>query len=122
AFVHTLNLDVGQAVCVGLPGALWGGDPVSEAMAASSVDSRLYVIDSARGVVAVMSSDTLRVIQRATVDFGATTTGAQTQAAVSPDGRSLYVSTGSSIVALDAMSLVATAKWNVDEPVSGLGF
>src|SRR5438128_3991769 len=57
AFVHALNLNIGQAVCVGLPRALWGGNPANEALAASPADSRLYVVDTARGVIAVMSSD-----------------------------------------------------------------
>ena len=122
AFVHTLNLDIGQAVCVGLPRALWGGNPANEALAASPVDSRLYVVDTARGVVAVMSSDRLRVIQTARVDFGSATTGTQTEASVSPDGTSLYVSTGAAVVSIDAISLVPTAKWNLPEPVSGMGF
>jgi hypothetical protein len=122
AFVHTLNLDFGQAVCVGLPRSLWGGNPANEALAASPVDSRLYVVDTARGVIAVMSSDRLRVTQTARVDFGSPMAGAQTEAAVSPDGNSLYVSTGSAVVSLDTASLVATAKWNMPEPVSGMGF
>ena len=122
AFVHTLNLDIGQAVCVGLPRALWGGNPANEALAASPADSRLYVVDSARGVIAVMSSDRLRVIQTARVDFGSPMKGAQTEAAVSHDGTSLYVSTGAALMRLDATSLVPTARWNLPEPVSGMGF
>jgi outer membrane protein assembly factor BamB len=121
AFVHTLNLDLGQAVCVGLPRALWGGNPRYEAIASSGADSRVYVVDTSRGLVAVMSSDTLGVIQTARVGFGLPAVGSQTEAALSPDGRSLYVSTGTAIVALDAMTLGPQAKWNLPAPTSGLG-
>jgi hypothetical protein len=121
AFVHTLNLDVGQAVCVGLPKVLWGGNPRYEAIASSGADSRVYVVDTSRGLVAVMSSDTLGVIQTAKVGFGLPTVRSQTEAALSPNGRSLFVSTGHAIVALDAMTLVPFAKWNLPQTVSGLG-
>jgi hypothetical protein len=121
AFVHTLNLDAGQAVCVGLPRSFWGGNPAYEAMAASPTDARVFVVDTSRGVVAVMRSDELRVVQRAQVDFGLPTIGTQTQATVSPDGDRLFVSMGSSVVVLDAYSLVPIAKWNVSRPVSGVG-
>jgi hypothetical protein len=120
AFVHTLNLDFGQAVCVGLPKTLWGGNPRYEAIVSSSVDSRAYVADTYRGVVAVMSSDTLHVIQTANVSFGLPSLGAQTEAALSPNGRVLYVSNGRSIVSLDAMTLVPVAKWNLREAATGL--
>jgi outer membrane protein assembly factor BamB len=121
AFVHTLNLDFGQAVCVGLPKTLWGGNPRFEAIGSSGADSRVYVVDTSRGLVAVMSSDTLNVIQTAKVGFGLPAVGSQTEAALSPDGRSLFVSTGRAIVALDAMTLVPVAKWNLPGTVSGLG-
>jgi hypothetical protein len=121
AFVHTLNLDAGQAVCVGLPRSFWGGNPAFEAMAASPTDSSVFVVDTSRGVVAVMRSDELQVAQRAQVDFGLPAIGTQTQATVSPDGDRLYVSTGSAVVVLDAHSLVAIAKWNASRPVSGVG-
>lgn len=121
AFVHTLNVDFGQAVCVGLPRALWGGNSRYEAIVASAVDPRVYVVDTSRGVVAVLSSDTLHVIQKGKVDFGLPAVGSQTEAALSPDGRSLYVSTGHAIVMLDSMSLVPQAKWNLPAPASGLG-
>jgi len=121
AFVHTLNLDFGQAVCVGLPKPLWGGNPRYEAIASSGADSRVYVIDTSRGLVAVMSSDTLHVIQTAKVGFGLPAIGAQTEAALSPDGRRLYVSSGPSITALDAMTLVPLAKWNLAGTATGVG-
>jgi hypothetical protein len=121
AFVHTLNLEAGQAVCVDLPQSLWGGNPEYEAITVSPTDTRVFVVDTSRGVVAVMRSDALRVVQRATVDFGLPAVGAQTRATVSPDGSRLYVSTGTSVVVLDSYSLVPLAKWNVPQPVSGLG-
>jgi hypothetical protein len=121
AFVHTLNLDAGQAVCIGLPRSLWGGNPAYEAIASSPTDSRVFVVDTSRGIVAVMRSDLLQVVQRAQVDFGLPAVGTQAEATVSPEGDELFVSTGSAVVVLDADTLVPTAKWNAARPVSGLG-
>ena len=68
AFVHTLNLDAGQAVCVGLPRIVLGRQPGVRGDGRFPTDSRVFVVDTSRGVVAVMRSDELRVVQRAQVD------------------------------------------------------
>jgi DNA-binding beta-propeller fold protein YncE len=119
AFVHTLNLDEGWAHCVVLPKRLWGADPAHEAMAASPDLDLLYVVDTARDLIAVMNTERLEVVLAEPFDIGPTTAG-DTSAVVAPDG-TLFVSAGSKVVAVDTGSLRPVRSWTMDAPVSGLG-
>jgi hypothetical protein len=121
AFVHTLSLDEGWAHCVGLPRELWGGNPQDEALAISPGGGLLYVVDVARGVVAVMDTQRLRTDRMTEVDFGPVGDGT-THAAVSPDGRTLIVANGTRVVALDTETLVPERSWTTASSVTGLGF
>src|SRR5919106_5570805 len=111
AFVHTLNLDEGWAHCIGLPKELWGGDPADEAMAVSPDGRFLYVVDSARDVVAVVSMDldTWGEMRTETVDFGPAGPG-ETQAAVAADG-TLFVATGSNVAKVDTATFERVGQW-----------
>jgi hypothetical protein len=122
AFVHTLNLDEGWAHCIGLPKELWGGDPADEAMAVSPDGRFLYVVDSARNAVAVVSVDldAWGEVRTETVDFGQAVTG-ETQAAVAPDG-TLFVTTGSHVVKFDTTTFERVGQWTTRDSVLALGF
>jgi WD40 repeat protein len=120
AFVHTLSLKNSWAVCVPLPGAFGTGDPRDEALAASP-DGSLFVIDTRKRLIAVMDPRKLKVVRTARVDFGSLGVE-QTHAAVSPDGRTLLVSTGESVVTIDTQSLRRHRTWNLSGIVDGLGF
>jgi DNA-binding beta-propeller fold protein YncE len=120
AFIHTLSLDEGWAVCVGLPKALWGGDPSSEAIAVSPDGTTLYVVDTARGVVATLDTYDLRARKTDGLEFGSLA-GDKTRAAVSSDGSVLYVAKGSSIMAMDARSFAVRGTWTMSGPVDGMG-
>src|SRR5205814_6449446 len=104
AFVHTLSLDDGWAECVGLPKALWDGDPLHEALALSPDGRFLYVEDTRRGVVAVMDTRKLKVVRTATVDLSWVSHG-QARAAVGADGRTLVVAAGTHVAALGTGSM-----------------
>jgi hypothetical protein len=119
AFVHTLALDEGWAHCIPLPKEFWGGDPADEAMALSPDGDRLYVVDTARDLVAVMDVGALRFGPAATVDF-ASAAEAEAQAVAAADG-TVFASAGSQVTALDPDTLEAIRTWSVDEPVSALG-
>jgi hypothetical protein len=121
AFVHSLNLEDGFAVCVGLPKSLWGGDPDAEAIAVSPDGARVYVVDTVRGVIAEMDTGRLRVIRSVKADLGALGRS-HAEAAVSPDGASLFVSRGSSIAAFDTASLERDAVRTTGGEVTALGF
>jgi len=123
AFVHTLSLDQGWAICVGLPKELWGGSPSDEALAVSPDGRQLYVVDTARGVVTAMDTDQLTVVRTARVDFGSLgTAGAPTHATVRPDGTALLVARGSGILTIDTATLRPEQAWAAAAPLSGLGF
>jgi hypothetical protein len=119
SFVHMLSLDAGWAHCLALPKPMWGGDAASQAMALSGDGSRLYVVDTARGVVAEVDTGAPELLRTAHVDFGPTG-DAPTQATLSPDGN-LFVSTGSRIVTIDTATLQRTGGWTAEQPILGLG-
>ncbi|MGH2764445.1 MAG: hypothetical protein ACRDKA_00805 [Actinomycetota bacterium] len=118
-FVHTLNPDEGWAHCVALPEELWGGDPADQAMAISADGDLLYVVDTARGVVAVMDTASLEMTGSDGVGLG-TDQGGETRAVIGPDG-ALVVASGSHVVSLDANTLRLNDGWTFEAPVTALG-
>jgi hypothetical protein len=119
SFVHMLSLDGNWAHCLALPKPMWGGDAADQAMALSTDGSRLYVVDTAQGLVAEVDTTAPELIRTGQIDFGPAG-GAPTQATVSPDG-TLFVSTGTSIVGIDTSTLKRTDQWTSEAPVLGLG-
>jgi len=119
SFVHMLSLVAGWAHCVALPKEMWAGDPDHQAMAHASHDDRLYVVDSALGLLAEVDTADPGLLRTVEIDFGAAGT-TPTQASVSPDG-TLHVSTGRQIVAIDTATLEHTRTWTVEADVQGLG-
>jgi DNA-binding beta-propeller fold protein YncE len=119
AFVHTLSLDEGCAHCVGLPKALWGGDPADQAMAISPDGELLYVVDTARDVVAVMNTASMEMTHGAEAGLGPDEDG-ETWTVIGPDG-GLVVATGTRIVTVDSSTLLPTGGWTTEAPVTGLG-
>lgn len=122
AFVHTLNLDEGWAHCIGLPKELWGGDPADQAMAINPDGRSLYVVDTARDVIAVVSIDldTWGEMRTEAVDFGPANAG-ETQAAVASDG-TLFVSSGSRVIKVDTATFERVGQWKTSDSVLALGF
>jgi hypothetical protein len=119
SFVHMLSLVAGWAHCVALPKQMWGGDPDDQAMAHAPHEDRLYVVDTALGLVTEVDTAHPGVLRTVEIDFGARGS-APTQASVSPDG-TLYVSTGRQIVAIDTATLERSRMWTMEADVQGLG-
>lgn len=119
AFVHTLSMNEGWAHCVVLPRKLWGADPADEAMAVSPYGDRLYVVDTARDLVAVMDTEKVRVVRSQKVDFEPSH-GAETHAVMAADG-TLVVASGSRVWSLDGDDLTVLETWTMDASVSALG-
>jgi hypothetical protein len=117
AFVHTLSLDEGWAHCVGLPRELWGGDPADQAMAVSPDGARLYVVDTARDVLAVMDTEKL-TSESFELDLPSADT--PTQTAVGEDG-TLFVAVGTEIASIDPATPETTATWATGAAVTTLG-
>jgi DNA-binding beta-propeller fold protein YncE len=123
SFVHVLSLSNGWAHCVGLPPELWNQPASAQAMAASSDGTRLYIVDSVRGVVSVMNTETLE-IHSETLDFGQAVVD-ETAAKLSADDGTLFVGTGgerSVLYAIDTTTFQVTHRWPVGGDLSGLGF
>jgi hypothetical protein len=117
AFVHTLSLDEGWAHCVGLPRELWGGDPRDQAMTVSPDGARLYVVDTARDVLAVMDTEEL-TSELFELDLPSADT--PTHASVAEDG-TLFVATGTEIAAIDPATPEITATWTTGAAVTAIG-
>jgi len=123
SFVHVLSLANGWAHCVGLPRELWNQPASAQAMAASSDGTRLYIVDSVRGMVSVMDTETLEILRSETIDFGHSVV-ADTSAKLSADDGTLFVGTGgerSILYAIDTTTFHMTHRWPVSGDLSGLG-
>jgi hypothetical protein len=119
AFVHVLNLEDRWAYCLPLPKRLWGAPAGQQAMATSPDALRLYVVDPSRDTVAVIGTSRTRVLATEAVDF-ATDDTEHAAAVVSPDGDTLYVGTGDSVIALDTASFEIRYRWPTSAPVQAL--
>jgi len=118
AFVHTLFLDSGQAICVNLPEAFGSGPVRAKTLAVSTDGTRLFAIDTDRKLLTELRTRGPRVETSTQVDFGPQSDGTAV-AATAPDG-TLYVGWGGSIVAIDGQALTVRERWDVDGQVTGL--
>lgn len=119
AFVHTLFLQSGQAICVNLPNAFGAGPAGAKTLAVSTDGKRLYAIDTDRKLLTELRTRGPRVVTSAQVDFGPPGDGTAV-AATGPDG-TLYVGWNGSIVVIDGGALTVRERWHVDGEVTGLG-
>jgi len=129
-FVHVLNLRKGWAYCAGVPKAMWGGTAREQALVPSADGRMLYIVDSGEDMVAVMDTRSLEVVRTASVELDATgdaetdsETG-RTSLAVTTDGATLFIASGSSpgtVSAIDTEALTLADRWASPLPASGLG-
>ncbi|HEX7246772.1 MAG TPA: hypothetical protein VF351_01590, partial [Actinomycetota bacterium] len=101
-FVHVLNLQKGWAYCAGVPKEMWGGTAREQSLAPSPDGRWLYIVDAREGTIAVMNTRSLKVERTARVDLAGTSDGGggaptvRTSVAVSRDGATLFVASGTS--------------------------
>lgn len=120
SFVHVLNLRDGWAYCAGLPRTLWGQPSTAQAMAPSPDGRLLYIVDSMRGIVAVMNTTTLKIIRTGRIDLTPLEHG-RTSAILSADGNTLYVGLGgSSVSRIDVATLDVLGDWPLPGDVTAL--
>jgi DNA-binding beta-propeller fold protein YncE len=120
SFVHVLNLRDGWAYCAGLPRKLWGQPATAQAMAPSPDGRLLYIVDSMRGIVAVMNTRTLEITQTKRIDLRPLEHGG-TSAILSADGNILYVGLGGpSVSRIDVATLDVLEDWPLPGDVTGL--
>lgn len=122
-FIHALDLRTGVAHCVDLP--LPAELTTAGALALSPDQETLYVAGGYAGGVATVDLSTLRVTR--VVRFRAPTRyeidiSIGPTAAVTPNGRMLAFSAGSSVWLYDAAYGIVRAVQSSDKPVIGLGF
>jgi hypothetical protein len=119
AFVHTLQLDGGLAICVRLPASFGTVPANASAIAVSPDGSTVYAVDALHGTVASMGAKNLHVTS-APVAIRATGS-APIAAAVSEDGSKIFVSTGGdSIVVVDTGTLSVESTWTAPATVTDL--
>jgi DNA-binding beta-propeller fold protein YncE len=119
AFIHTLRLDGGLAICVRLPASFGTVPANASAIAVSPNGTTIYAVDALHGMVASMGAENLHVTS-ASVPLQMKGTGA-VSAAVSEDGSKLFVSTGGdSIVVVDTATLSVGSTWTAPATVSDL--
>ncbi|HET7869165.1 MAG TPA: hypothetical protein VFM85_02465 [Actinomycetota bacterium] len=123
SFVHVLSLSEGWAHCVGLPRELWNQPASAQALAVSSDGTHLYIVDSVRGLVSVMDTETLAILRLETIDFGHSVV-AETSAKLSADDATLFVGIGgerSDLYAIDTTTFDVRHRWPVSGDLSSLG-
>jgi hypothetical protein len=116
AFVHTLDLTVGWAYCLDLPGSLGNGPAEAMTIAVTPDGRRVAVADLSSGQLAIADTDSLTV--KWTLDIP---TGTGTAYAVTVPGSELmYLGIGRKIVAVDLGVLNTVGAFDAGGPVRGL--
>jgi YVTN family beta-propeller protein len=118
AFVHTLSLGFGQAVCIDLPDEFGPGSSSAKTLALSPDGSRLYAVDSAAGLVSVIDTAKRRVIETKKVSFES---GEDPAYATTGSNGTLYVGSGQQVTVIDPETMAIEHRWNVEAPINGLG-
>jgi hypothetical protein len=121
AFVHTLDLRNGFAVCIELPA--WFGDVTAEqaGIAAAPTGRYVYAVDAPDGRVVTIDAKKFTVVRNASVDLSAIGSG-PVSARVSTDGRVLLVGGSDGLVALATASLEPLTAASIPEGVTGLAY
>lgn len=123
SFIHVLSLSEGWAHCVGLPRAMWDQPASAQALATSADGRSLYIVDSARGLVTVMDTQTLEISATHPIDVHRAGVP-HTSAVLGSDGRTLFVGAGgatSTLVAIDTTTFQVMDRWSTAGDASGLG-
>jgi hypothetical protein len=118
AFIHTLDLRNGTAVCIGLPKSFGTVSRAASALAASPVGGAVYAIDARGGTVASMIGRTFTVEEHR-VDLSELGRG-PVSARVSSDGDSLFIAGAAGILALDTETFEPLPFAPTPAPVTGI--
>jgi hypothetical protein len=118
AFIHTLFLESGLAICVNLPDAFGPGSARAKTLAVSPDGKRIYAIDAQRNLLTVLRAHGPRVETTTHVDLGSA--GAGTAVAATGADGAVYVGWNGSVVAIDPGALTVRSRWQFDGRVTGL--
>jgi len=117
AFVHVLHLAARWAYCLDLPAPFGHGPAEGHTMALTPDGLRLFVADLGAGRLA--AADTGQLTVSAVTELSPVPGPAG--AAVSPDGRRLFLAAGRTIQVRSTTDGSVTATWDADAPTRGLG-
>lgn len=104
AFVHTLDLTNGFAMCVALPKVFGTARAQTSAIASSPDGRQVFIVDARNGGIAVMNSRRFRVTAFSRVDLSPLG-GGPISARISADGRTLLVAGRAGLLEIDAKTL-----------------
>jgi hypothetical protein len=122
AFVHTLGLDVGWTYCIDLPLPFGLGPTAAHTIAVAPDGGSLFVADLSTATVARVDARELKVVKVATLS-GQPDPAAEKGTAssvVTPDG-TLYLASGSGVIAVDGATLALKARYPIKGATAGLG-
>ncbi|MFC4590360.1 YncE family protein [Sphaerisporangium corydalis] len=105
AFVHVLDLNQRWAYCLDLPEPFGHGPAAGHTLAVSA--GSLYVYDGASGTAVRASTDSLEIVTKASPGASPGT------AAAAPARESLYIAAGTSLRAVDPISLAVLREWRL---------
>lgn len=121
AFIHTLDLSSGLAVCIEMPESFGSLEAKDAAIATTPVGRNAFAIDVVSGRILEVNARRAEVTKEATVDLSAIGGGPVT-ARVSTDGRTLLIAGRLGLVAVDTETLRASSQMPVAQGVTGIAY
>lgn len=121
AFVHTLELRDGFAVCIELPASFGDLTPDLAGIAVDPAGRFVYAVDARDGLVVTIDADRLQVSATSTVDLSGIGTG-PLAVRLSPDGHMLLIGGSEGVVAFDTGSMRRATTAPTPGGVTGLAF
>jgi hypothetical protein len=119
AFVHTVFLRSGSAVCIELPDDFGTAPRDATALARSPVGHRVYAIDVRDGLIAEVDTHRYRVIHTYRVDLSALGDG-PVHAGVGADGSRLFLAGDRGVLSLDTSGFILDRATSTPADVTGL--
>lgn len=114
AFVHTLSVRDGWAVCVDLP-ATFGTGPV-EGLAIARSGDQVWVVDAGTGGLATIMADVLVLGDELRFEPVA----GRAALAVTPDGTRVLIAAGNRVVVVDTLRKAVSATWTLPDTARGI--
>lgn len=118
SFVHVLSLDELWAHCIDLPDGFALSGAKRSAVGVSPDGERIYVADTAEGMVAELDAQELTVSLTAELDLVSAFRGADVT--VAADGASVFVAAGAHMSQLSTEDLSELRRWSMPVGITGI--
>lgn len=116
AFIHVLSLDELWAHCIDLPPEFANSSESTTALTVSPDGKRLYVANTEAEAVAEVDTDQLKVVRTGDID----SLFAGPAHAVLDSDRTLYIASGTRVVAMAIPELTQRDWWSMPEEITGV--